>query len=58
MNMEASPAAAEASAQALKIGLLVQHLRQNNVAYLLAVLIAHTMGLLTPVIAYGQGMCS
>ena len=58
MNLEASPAAAEASAQALKIGLLVQHLRQNNVAYLLAVLIAHTMGLLTPVITYGQGICS
>ncbi len=59
MVVESStPAMAEASTQALRLGLIVQHLRSNNISYLLAVLIAHTMGLLEPVITYGQGICA
>lgn len=46
------------TAQALKLGLILQHLRQNNVTYLLGLVLAHMLGLLQPVIEYGQGVCS
>ena len=51
-------AAAAATTSALRWGLLVQHLRQHNVSYLLAIGIAHMLGLLEPVVEYGQGICS
>jgi hypothetical protein len=55
--MESAATATEATTQALRVGLIVQHLRTNNTSYLLAVLIAHAMGLLEPVMTYGQGIC-
>lgn len=53
---EASSAAV-ATTTALRWGLLVQHLRQHNVSYLLAIGIAHMLGLLEPVVEYGAGIC-
>lgn len=58
--MAASDAASAAAAttSALRWGLLVKHLRENNVSYLLAVGIAHMLGLLEPVVEYGTGICA
>ena len=49
---------AVATTAALRWGLLVKHLKENNVSYLLLVGIAHMLGLLEPVVEYGQGICS
>jgi hypothetical protein len=57
ISTEASQAAV-ATTTALRWGLVVNHIRQNNVSYLLAVAIAHMLGLLQPVIEYGQGVCA
>lgn len=54
---EASAAAA-ATTSALRWGLLVKHLKENNVSYLLAIGIAHMLGLLEPVVEYGAGICN
>jgi hypothetical protein len=51
-------AAAAATTSALRWGLLVKHLKENNVSYLLAVGIAHMLGLLEPVVEYGSGICA
>jgi hypothetical protein len=59
MSPEAeATAAAAATTSALRWGLLVKHLKENNVSYLLAVGIAHMLGLLEPVVEYGAGICS
>jgi len=46
-----------APAKAIQIASILSHVRQNNVSYLLAVLIGHMLGLTEQVISYGQGMC-
>ena len=51
-------AAAAATTSALRWGLLVKHLKEHNVSYLLAVGIAHMLGLLEPVVEYGSGICA
>jgi len=43
--------------KAIQIASVLNHIRQNNVSYLLAVLIGHMLGLTEQVINYGQGMC-
>jgi hypothetical protein len=48
----------DAAGTALRAGLVWQHLKNNNTSYLLAVLLAHAMGLLEPVVTYGQGICA
>jgi hypothetical protein len=59
MSPEAeATAAAAATTSALRWGLLVKHLKENNVSYLLAVGIAHMLGLLEPVVEYGAGICN
>jgi len=55
--MEALPPAAQAPIKAIQFASVLQHLRQNNVSYLLAVLIGHMLGLTDKVVNYGQGMC-
>ena len=49
---------AVATASALRWGLVLKHLRENNVSYLLLVAIGHMLGLLEPVVEYGSGICS
>ena len=49
---------AQATTTALRWGLIVKHLKENNVSYLLLVGIAHMLGLLQPVVEYGQGICA
>ena len=36
---------------------VLNHVRQNNVSYLLAVLIGHMLGLTERVFEHGSGMC-
>lgn len=36
---------------------VVQHVKENNIAYLVGVFIAHQMGLLGELYAYGAGIC-
>jgi hypothetical protein len=55
---EAETVTAVATTSALRWGLLLKHLRENNVSYLLAIGIAHMLGLLEPVVEYGQGICA
>lgn len=55
--MEELPAPGAAPIKAIQLASVLQHLRQNNVSYLLAVLIGHMLGLTEQVISYGQGMC-
>ncbi|MGN7614398.1 hypothetical protein ACQZV8_20200 [Magnetococcales bacterium HHB-1] len=57
MTLEGTAPAAAATTAALRWGLVMQHLRQNNVSYLLLVAIAHMLGLLEPVIEHGQQIC-
>ena len=51
------PTEAVAPLKAIQIASLLSHVRQNNVSYLLAVLIGHMLGLTEKVVDYGQGMC-
>ena len=51
-------ATTEVMSSTLRAGLILQHLKNNNTSYLLGVLIAHALGLLEPVMTYGQGICS
>lgn len=51
------PSAVEVSLTAAKVGSLVAHIRQNNVAYLLGIGIAHMIGITEKVWTYGNGMC-
>jgi len=46
-----------AAPKAIQIASVIAHVKQNNVSYLLAVLIGHMLGLTEQVITYGQGMC-
>ena len=55
---ELSAQTAVATTSVLRWGLLVKHLKENNVSYLLAVGIAHMLGLLEPVVEYGSGICA
>ncbi len=41
-----------------RAALIAQHVKQNNVAYLVGCLIAHQMGILDKVFTYGSGICS
>lgn len=49
--------AVTASVTAAKVGSIVAHIRNNNVAYLVGIGIAHMMGLTNQVWSYGSGMC-
>lgn len=37
---------------------LFLHIKENNIAYLLGVLISYQMGILDKVLAHGSGICS
>jgi hypothetical protein len=51
------PSNSTAPIKAIQLASVLQHIRQNNVSYLLAVLIGHMLGLTEKVVDYGQGMC-
>ena len=55
--MNANEAVAGA-VQAGRVAIILEHIRQNNIAYLLGVLISYQMGLLDKVVTHGQGICA
>lgn len=57
MNM-ASEAAQETLAQNVKLAKIVEHMRNNNIAYLIGIYVGWQMGLLDKVVTYGSGVCS
>lgn len=42
----------------VQLSSLIAHVRENNLAYLLGIYIAHSMGLLTQVSSHAAGICS
>jgi hypothetical protein len=48
----------DSAVQMGRAAMVAQHVRQNNIAYLVGCLIAHQMGLLDKVFTYGTGICS
>jgi len=42
---------------ATKATAVLNHVKNNNVSYLLGVLIGHMLGITEMVLQYGQGMC-
>lgn len=43
---------------ATRITLLLEHVKKNNIAYLLGVFMMHTAGATTAAVEYGAGICS
>ena len=48
----------ESAAEITKAASVMQHVKENNIAYLLGVLISYQMGLLDQVVTYGAGVCA
>ena len=46
------------AAEITKGASLILHIKENNIAYLLGVLISYQMGILDKVLAHGAGICS
>ena len=46
------------AAEITKGASLILHIKENNIAYLLGVLISYQMGILDQVLAHGAGICS
>lgn len=47
----------ETAADTSKLITVFEHVKQNNIAYLIAIFVSHQMGILDQVITYGSGMC-
>ena len=46
------------AAQAGRVLAILEHVKQNNVGYLLGMLLCYQMGILDKVITHGQGICA
>lgn len=57
MTPEQPTSAVDVSITAAKVGSIVAHIRNNNVAYLLGIGIAHMIGITEKMWTYGTGMC-
>ena len=44
--------------QNARLALIVEHMRANNLSYIVGTFVAWQMGLLDSVITYGSGICS
>lgn len=47
----------EAAADGTRALTILEHVKENNIAYLLGILISYQMGLLDQVVTYGTGVC-
>lgn len=54
---DTSSAIVETAADTSKLITVFEHVKQNNVAYLVAIFVSHQLGILDQVITYGSGMC-
>jgi len=43
--------------QAARMATIIQHVKENNIAYLIGLFISHQMGILDKVFTYGSGIC-
>lgn len=50
--------AGSAAAEITKAASIMQHIKENNIAYLIGILISYQMGLLDQVVTYGAGVCA
>ena len=57
MPETASAAVVETAADTSKLITVFEHVKQNNIAYLIAIFVSHQLGILDQVITYGSGMC-
>ena len=48
----------EAAANGVKLASLIEHIKQNNVSYLIGMLVMYQMGLLDRAFTYGTGICA
>ena len=48
---------AESAGESVKLIKMVEHIKENNVAYLLGVVITYQMGILDSVMKYASGIC-
>ena len=48
---------AESAGESVKLIKMVEHIKENNVAYLLGVVITYQMGILDSVMTYASGIC-
>ena len=55
---DTASAAAEAAIDTTRAVSIIEHVKENNIAYLLGVLISYQMGLLDQVVTYGTGVCA
>jgi len=44
--------------QNARLALFIEHMKQNNLSYMVGTFVAWQMGLLDSVITYGSGICS
>ncbi len=49
---------AKTAAQTARLTVLIEHMKQNNISYMIGTFVAWQMGLLDTVITYGSGICS
>jgi hypothetical protein len=54
---DTATAVVETAADTSKIITIFEHVKQNNVAYLIAIFVSHQLGILDQVITFGTGMC-
>ena len=50
--------AAKTVVQNARLAMLIEHMKQNNLSYMIGTFVAWQMGLLDSVITYGSGICS
>lgn len=55
---DTASAAADAVIDTTRAASIIEHVKENNLAYLLGVLISYQMGLLDQVVTYGTGVCA
>lgn len=47
----------ETSIDANKLQTVLEHIKQNNVAYLVGLFVSHQLGILDQVLVWGSGVC-
>lgn len=50
--------AAKTVVQNARLAMIIEHMRANNLSYIVGTFVAWQMGLLDSVITYGSGICS
>lgn len=58
MKMIETDSATKTVVQNARLAMLIEHMKQNNLSYMVGTFVAWQMGLLDSVITYGSGICS